>query len=511
MEQHTYHEPVLVGARLTDSKCSTMSSAALQPTSGDCPGGGAPHIVLLPSAGMGHLVPFTSLAIALSTGHGCDVSLVTALPTVSSAESRHIAALFAAFPAVRRLKLCLASFDASTSSEFPGADPFYVRYESLRRSAPLLLGPLLAGASASALVADIALASVAIPVARELRVPCYVFFTASITMLSFKAYFPTYLDANGAGHGIGDVDVPGVYRIPKCSVPQALHDPYNLFTRQFVANGRALTEANGLLVNAFDALEPEAVAALQGGSVVTGLPPVFAVGPLVLVNLREAGEAAKEQGNHYMAWLDRQPARSVVYVSFGSRKALARDQIGELAAGLEASGCRFLWVVKGAVVDRDDAAGLGDLLGEGFLERVEGRGLVTKSWVEQDVVLRHPAVGLFVSHCGWNSVTEAASSGVPVLAWPRFADQRVNAGVVARCGAGVWVERWSWEGEDGVVGAEEIAEKVKAAMADEKVMEKAASVREAAAAAVADGGTSYRSLAEFVRRCRDGTAASNAP
>ncbi|WVZ81530.1 hypothetical protein U9M48_028896 [Paspalum notatum var. saurae] len=247
-------------------------------------------------------------------------------------------------------------------------------------------------------------------------------------------------------------------------------------------------------------MEPEAVEALRGGSVVAGLPPVFAVGPLTPVNLRE--EAAKEEVNNYRAWLDAQPARSVVYVSFGSRKALARDQITELAAGLEACGHRFLWVVKGAVVDRDDAGELSELLGEGFLRRVQGRGMVTKSWVEQEEVLRHPAVALFVSHCGWNSVTEAAASGVPVLAWPRFADQRVNARVVARAGLGVWVERWSWEGEEAVVGAEEFAEKVKAAVEDEEVAQRAASVGEAAARAVARGGTSHRSLAEFVRRCR---------
>ncbi|TVU00247.1 hypothetical protein EJB05_54356, partial [Eragrostis curvula] len=179
-------------------------------------------------------------------------------------------------------------------------------------------------------------------------------------------------------------------------------------------------------------MEPEAVAALRGGAVVAGLPPVFAVGPLIPVELRETGEAAKEEqgSSSYVAWLDRQAPRSVVYVSFGSRKALARDQIGELAAGLEACGHRFLWVVKGTVVDGDTGGELGDLLGEGFLQRVEGRGLITKSWVDQDEVLRHPAVALFVSHCGWNSVTEATRSGVPVLAWPRFADQRVNARVV---------------------------------------------------------------------------------
>jgi hypothetical protein len=63
------------------------------------------------------------------------------------------------------------------------------------------------------------------------------------------------------------------------------------------------------------------------------------------LDLRETGEAAKEQGSSscYMAWLDRQP---VVYVSFGSRKALATDQIREIAAGLEATGHRFLPTVR---------------------------------------------------------------------------------------------------------------------------------------------------------------------
>ncbi|XP_062228688.1 UDP-glycosyltransferase CGT-like [Phragmites australis] len=459
--------------------------------------GARPHVVLLPSAGMGHLVPFGRLAVALSSGHGCDVSVATVLPTVSSAESRHLDGLFAAFPAIRRLDFNLAPFD---ESEFPGADPFFLRFEAMRRSAPLL-SPLLAGASASALITDIALSSVVVPVAKERRIPCYILFTASAAMLSFCAYFPTYLDANaGGGEGISDVDIPGVYRIPKSSIPQALHNPKHLFTQQFVANGRGLVDADGVLVNTFDALELEAVAALREGTVATGFPPVFAVGPLRPATF-PAEERAKDPAG-YMEWLDAQPARSVVYVSFGSRKAISTDQLRELAAGLEASGHRFLWVVKSTVVDKDDAAELVDLLGDGFLERVRGRGLVTKTWVEQEEILMHGSVGLFVSHSGWNSVTEAAFNGVPVLAWPRFGDQRVNAGVVARSGLGAWVERWSWEGEDGVVSGEEVSEKIKAVMAAEAVAKKAAEVRDAAAAATAEGGTSYRSLAEFVGRCQ---------
>ncbi|KAF8650462.1 hypothetical protein HU200_063826 [Digitaria exilis] len=421
------------GSSSSSIRCSTAASPEI-PTSGDHTGATRPHVVLLPSAGMGHLVPFGRLAVALSGAHGCDVSVAAVLPTVSSAESNHLDALFAAAsPGVRRLDFPLAPFD---ESEFPNADPFFVRFEAMRRSAPLL-GPLLAGAGASALV-------------------------------------------------------------PKSSVPQALHDPKHLFTQQFVANGRGLVHADGVLVNTFDAFEPEAITALREGKVEPNFPPVFAVGPL----LPEKFPPAKEPAG-YMRWLDAQPARSVVYVSFGSRKAISPDQLQELAAGLEASGYRFLWVVKTTVVDRDDAAELGVLFGHGFLERVEGRALVTKGWVEQEEILQHGSVGLFISHCGWNSVTEATAFGVPVLAWPRFGDQRVNAAVVARGGLGAWEERWSWDGEEGLVSGEEVAGKIKAVMADETVAKKAAGVRDAVAEATANGGTSYRSLAEFVGRCRD--------
>nr|CAD1841715.1 unnamed protein product [Ananas comosus var. bracteatus] len=80
-------------------------------------GGGnrAPHIVLLPSAGMGHLIPFSRLAAALSA-LGCDVSFVVVHPTVSAAETRHVSDLLAAFPAIRPLPFHLPrSIPPSTS------------------------------------------------------------------------------------------------------------------------------------------------------------------------------------------------------------------------------------------------------------------------------------------------------------------------------------------------------------------------------------------------------------
>ena len=102
-----------------------------------------------------------------------------------------------------------------------------------------------------------------------------------------------------------------------------------------------------------------------------------------------------------------------------------------MARGLEMSGQRFLWVVPGPPGGEEDDgqkpdAGLGALLPEGFLARTKGKGLVVEAWAPQREVLAHGAVGGFVTHCGWNSVLEAIMGGVPMLAWPMYAEQRMN-------------------------------------------------------------------------------------
>ncbi|GAV06998.1 hypothetical protein RvY_16898 [Ramazzottius varieornatus] len=63
--------------------------------------------------------------------------------------------------------------------------------------------------------------------------------------------------------------------------------------------------------------------------------------------------------------------------------------------------------------------------------------LLVVSWVPQKMVLSHESIGLFVSHCGWNSTVEALSEGKPIVCWSQFGDQLVNAELVERNKAGV--------------------------------------------------------------------------
>ncbi|MBA0735083.1 hypothetical protein Gogos_018960 [Gossypium gossypioides] len=61
----------------------------------------------------------------------------------------------------------------------------------------------------------------------------------------------------------------------------------------------------------------------------------------------------------------------------------------------------FLWIVRPDIMMGDSA-----ILDEEFLEEIKDRGLIT-SWCNQYEVLSHPLVGVFLTHCGWNSTLEA--------------------------------------------------------------------------------------------------------
>nr|AYR16624.1 UDP-glucosyltransferase UGT79F2 [Polygala tenuifolia] len=113
-------------------------------------------------------------------------------------------------------------------------------------------------------------------------------------------------------------------------------------------------------------------------------------------------------------WLGGCKAGSVIYSAFGSETTLSNDQLHALLLGFEQTGMPFFLVLKlPAGVDSLKAA-----LPEGFLERLEGRGIVHDGWVPQQKILEHPSVGCFVSHCGYSSLLEALPNDCQLVLMP---------------------------------------------------------------------------------------------
>ncbi|KAI7746836.1 hypothetical protein M8C21_017585, partial [Ambrosia artemisiifolia] len=128
-----------------------------------------------------------------------------------------------------------------------------------------------------------------------------------------------------------------------------------------------------------------------------------------------------------ITWLDKQPTKSVVYISFGSLATMDAKVLTEIAWGLMKSDQRFLWAVRPGLVSGSEWL---ELLPEGFIEKTKERGLIVK-WAPQKDVLAHFAVGAFWSHCGWNSCLESISLGVVMICQPFDVDQWVNARYVS--------------------------------------------------------------------------------
>lgn len=146
-------------------------------------------------------------------------------------------------------------------------------------------------------------------------------------------------------------------------------------------------------------------------------------------------------------------------------------------------------------------------LPDGFLERTADKGLAVAAWAPQVRVLSHPATAVFVSHCGWNSTLESVSAGVPMVAWPLHAEQRMNA--VALVGSvGVALPLRPREA-DGVVARDEIAGAVKELMESAEkgraVRRQAGDLQQAAARAWSPEGSSRRALEEVAATWKKAT------
>ncbi|KAF3438001.1 hypothetical protein FNV43_RR20757 [Rhamnella rubrinervis] len=250
----------------------------------------------------------------------------------------------------------------------------------------------------------------------------------------------------------------------------------------------------GVLLNSFTELERVYIDHLKE---VHGGDRVWAVGPVhrgsQVVN---SGEKSSESTLELMTWLDECSTSSVVFVSFGSWVTLTDEQVSELAEALEQSGVHFVWRVNG-VHKGNNTGGECEVMPDGFRERVADRGFVTKGWVPQVEILSHPAVGSFLTHCGWSSVVEAVTEGVMMLTWPMSADQFINAKLlVEELGVAVRLR----EGTQTIPESGEMA-RILAESLDPNMPERARVKRlsEAALEAVKDG-SSKRDLDELVKQ-----------
>ncbi|XP_052189589.1 anthocyanidin 3-O-glucosyltransferase 2-like [Diospyros lotus] len=352
-----------------------------------------------------------------------------------------------------------------------------------------------------------------IDVANEFGVPTFLFFTSTAAFLGLLFHFQALQDHHNQDFTLfvdphPDLSVPSLSRpIAVKYLPSVMMDK-NGGAALVISMSRRFRETKGILLNSFTELESYAIQSLSQDD---SIPKIYPVGPVLSLEV-EGGKTDVQQYEAIMSWLGEQPESSVVFLCFGSMGHFDKEQVSEIAHALERSGHRFLWSLRrpppkdapGFPTDYEED--LKEVLPEGF----KGEMGKVIGWAPQVAVLSHPAVGGFVSHCGWNSTLESLWFGVPMAAWPLYAEQKLNAfELVKELEVAVeikldykrdFITRETTE----VVRAEEIERGIRQLMGEDdgstsrRRRQKVREMSEKSRSSVREGGSSYKSVGRFI-------------
>ncbi|XP_057981359.1 hydroquinone glucosyltransferase [Malania oleifera] len=459
-----------------------------------------PHVAILPSPGMGHLIPLVEFAKRLVHRHGFSFTFI--VPTDGPPTPAHQAVLQALPPAISHVFLPPVSFDDLSPD---GLMAETVISLTVTRSLPAIrdvLKSLAVSARLVALVVDL-FGTDAFDVAKEFDVAPYIFYPSTAMALSLFFYLPKLDESVSCEYRelSQPVKISGCIPIHGRDLLDPIQDRKNDAYKWVLHHAKRYRLAEGIMVNSFWELEGGAIKALQEEE--PGKPPVYPIGPVIKMD-----SGSGSNGSDCLRWLDDQPHGSVLFISFGSGGTLSSDQLNELALGLEMSEQRFLWVVRSPDDKAANAAyfsvqSQGDPFGflpKGFLQRTRGQGLVVPSWAPQTQVLSHGSTGGFLTHCGWNSILESVVYGVPLIAWPLYAEQRMNAVLLTE---DLKVSLRPKVKEDGIIKREEIAKVVKSLMEGEegkRLRNRMKGLKDSAARVLREDGSSTRSLSELANK-----------
>ncbi|CAN8268825.1 unnamed protein product [Cochlearia groenlandica] len=347
-------------------------------------------------------------------------------------------------------------------------------------------------------------------VANEFQIPSYMFYTSSAGLLGLGFHVQTLYDENIYNVTEDDYqDSEDVLNVPSLSRPYPVKClPHGLASKEWlpilVNQARRYKEMKGILVNTVYELESYTLQILNSGDNGT---PIYPIGPLLDIENQVCDSKEENEQSNILEWLDKQPVRSVVFLCFGSQGCFGEEQAREIAVALERIDHRFLWSLRHAS-PLGESSNIEEFLPRGFIDRTKDRGKVI-GWAPQAAVLAKPAIGGFVTHCGWNSTLESLWFGVPTASWPLYAEQKFNAfEMVEELGLAVEIRKyWRNDRSTELVTADEIERAIKCLMDNDcELKNRVNEMSEKCHVALRDGGSSQAALKKFIQNVIDNIA-----
>ncbi|KAJ1418909.1 UDP-glycosyltransferase family, conserved site [Sesbania bispinosa] len=447
------------------------------------------HFLLVPFLSQSHLIPFTEMAKLLAA-NGVTVTIVlTPLNAArynmvidqAKASNLKIQFLILPFPCLEAgLPEGCENMDTLPSPEYGSL--FFSASNMLQEPLEKWLSEL--ETVPSCIVSDVCLPWTSI-VASKFKIPRVVshFVSCFSLLCSHSIKSSRVLESvTSMSEKFVVPDLPDRIEFTKAQLPDAMKRDATAWKQAVQQFKAAELSSQGILVNTFEELESMYVRGYEKVA-----KRVWCIGPLSLHDKR-----------------------------FGSDNMASMDEDGSeskgASLGLEASNHPFIWVI-GKKNCSDELEKW--LKGENFEERNKGRGFVIRGWAPQVQILSHPATGGFLTHCGWNSTLEAVSAGVPMIAWPMFAEQFYNEKLIVqvlkigvRIGVEAVVSQMETEkGEKVLVKMEDVKKAIEQLMEQgeegEQRRNKAREMKEMAHKAVEDGGSSTSNCKSFIQHIVD--------
>jgi hypothetical protein len=485
--------------------------------------GSREHIVMLPYMAHGHLIPFLALARQIQRRTGFTVTIANTKLNIQYLRSSTISTDSISDVRFAELPFCCSDHDLPPNTENTENLPLN-KIVNLCHASLSLKDPVLClvrniidqeGRPPLCIISDVFFGWAA-DVANSVGTANVTFTTGGA--YGTMAYISLWLNLPHRSTDSDEFALPGFpesYRFHRSQLHQFLRaaDGTDMWSRFMQPQISSCLESCGWLCNSVEEIEPLGLQILRKYLKL----PVWTIGPLLPISENPSSSQSrisrqrtgKEPGlapEKCLEWLDLQSPDSVLYISFGSQNTIGASQMMELAIGLEDSGKAFIWVIRPPLGFDLKGEFRAEWLPEGFEERTtreSKRGLLVRNWAPQLDILSHKSTGAFLSHCGWNSVLESLSQGVPIIGWPMAAEQAYNSKMLMEeMGLSVELSR----GIQSVIVGKEVKRVIELVMDEEgkgeDMRKKAAQVKEQIWSAIRDEGeergSSVKALDDFV-------------